>query len=90
MKDVISSAGMRAGAYGERKTKSMPVAQEQLRGEFFPHAILWKERMWIHLLRQIEKGRIFLGECFVVSTGEEKVGQRYLIMKIKMLQKLKK
>ncbi|WP_419551119.1 hypothetical protein [Akkermansia sp.] len=30
MKDVISSAGMRAGAYGERKTKSMPVAQEQL------------------------------------------------------------
>ncbi|MBS5508600.1 MAG: hypothetical protein KHX31_08190 [Akkermansia sp.] len=32
----------------------------------------------------------FLGECFVVSTGEEKVGQRYLIMKIKMLQKLKK
>ena len=38
----------------------MPVAQEQLRGEFFPHAILWKERMWVHLLRQIEKGQIFL------------------------------
>lgn len=60
MKDVISSAGMRAEAYGERKTKSMPVAQEQLRGEFFPHAILWKERMWVHLLRQMEKGQIFL------------------------------
>lgn len=51
---------MRAEAYGERKTKSMPVAQEQLRGEFFPHAILWKERMWVHLLRQIEIGQIFL------------------------------
>lgn len=25
MKDVISSAGMRAEAYGERKTKSMPM-----------------------------------------------------------------
>lgn len=38
----------------------MPVAQEQLREELFPHAILWKERMWIHLLFQIEKGQIFL------------------------------